>query len=335
MSDGLLISDFYKEKSVLVTGVTGFMGKLLITKLLSTCPTIKHIYCLVRERDNHTAEQRLNEIITSRVFDPLRKTAANFKDKLVPIRGNIVEAGLGLSEENVSRLKREVSAVFHLAGSAKFDDDLRTSLMANVVGLRNVMDVAREFAPLDAFVYVSSVYANCERAFIEEKVYPCKVEPQKILNILDWMSDEMLALATKKLIGEKPNTFTFTKWVAETLLENERGELPIVMVRPSTVGASWKEPFAGWVEKSSGPCDIFIAAGRGYLRSIKGEGHAVLDIVPVDIVVNLLISSAWYMGAQRKINKQQNMLIYHCTTGGLHPFRWGEMESFFDKIFEE
>lgn len=69
----------------------------------------------------------------------------------------------------------------------------------------------------------------------------------------------MLALGTKKLIGDKPNTFTFTKWVAETLLEKECGELPIVMVRPSTVGASWKEPFAGWVEKSSGPCDIFIA----------------------------------------------------------------------------
>jgi fatty acyl-CoA reductase len=54
---------------------------------------------------------------------------------------------------------------------------------------------------------------------------------------------------------------------------------------------------------------------------MKGEGHAVLDIVPVDIVVNLLISSAWQMGISR--NKQ--LSIYHCTTGGLNPFRWGEM----------
>ena len=54
---------------------------------------------------------------------------------------------------------------------------------------------------------------------------------------------------------------------------------------------------------------------------MKGEGHAVLDIIPVDIVVNLLITSAWYTG----ISKKNDIRIYHCTTGGLHPFRWGEM----------
>jgi fatty acyl-CoA reductase len=54
---------------------------------------------------------------------------------------------------------------------------------------------------------------------------------------------------------------------------------------------------------------------------MKGEGHAVLDIVPVDVVINVLVSSAWYTG----INKRTDTKIYHCTTGGLHPFRWSEM----------
>ena len=57
---------------------------------------------------------------------------------------------------------------------------------------------------------------------------------------------------------------------------------------------------------------------------MKGEGHAVLDIIPVDIVVNLLIAST----AQKGIQKTNTTDIYHCTTGGLHPFRWGEMENF-------
>ena len=77
------------------------------------------------------------------------------------------------------------------------------------------------------------------------------------------MDDEMLTLSTKKLIGNKPNTYTYTKWIAETLLEQEADNLPIVLVRPSLIGASWKEPFAGWVEKSSGPCDLFIAVSIG------------------------------------------------------------------------
>jgi alcohol-forming fatty acyl-CoA reductase len=57
---------------------------------------------------------------------------------------------------------------------------------------------------------------------------------------------------------------------------------------------------------------------------MKGEGQAVLDIIPVDVVVNLLITSAWHKG----MNKKNNIDIYHCTTGGLHPFRWSEMGNY-------
>lgn len=54
----------------------------------------------------------------------------------------------------------------------------------------------------------------------------------------------MLQLATKKIIGNKPNTYAYTKWVAETLIEQEAEDLPVVILRPSIIGASWKEPFA-------------------------------------------------------------------------------------------
>jgi fatty acyl-CoA reductase len=231
---------------------------------------------------------------------------------------------LGISSKESRNLKENVDIVFHLAGTADLDQDLKTSILVNVLGLRQTINLVRQFKGLEAFVYVSSIYANGNKSFIEEKVYPSSVEPQKILNLLEWMEDEWINLGTKKLLGDKPNTFTYAKWISETLLQQEGSDLPVVIVRPSTIGAAWKEPFSGWVEKSSGPCDIFIAAGRGYLRSMKGEGHAVLDIIPVDIVVNLLISSAWFVGTQKKIG----LNIYHCTTGGLHPFRWGEMENF-------
>lgn len=58
------------------------------------------------------------------------------------------------------------------------------------------------------------------------------------------MQDEWLDLATKKLIEDKPNTFTYTKWISESLLEREASDLPVVIVRPSNIGAAWKEPFA-------------------------------------------------------------------------------------------
>jgi hypothetical protein len=61
----------------------------------------------------------------------------------------------------------------------------RSALLTNVQGLRNVMTISKQFQKLEAFVYVSSIYANCDHSYIEEKIYPCAVEPQKILNILE------------------------------------------------------------------------------------------------------------------------------------------------------
>ncbi len=52
----------------------------------------------------------------------------------------------------------------------------------------------------------------------------------------------MLAMITPRLIGKKPNTYTYTKQLAETLLLTEGADLPVCVVRPSIVTATWKEP---------------------------------------------------------------------------------------------
>ena len=39
---------------------------------------------------------------------------------------------------------------------------------------------------LQVFVHVSTAYGNCDRPFIEEIVYPPPVEPQKLIDALEW-----------------------------------------------------------------------------------------------------------------------------------------------------
>lgn len=58
-----------------------------------------------------------------------------------------------------------------------------------------------------------------------------------------WMDEETLNSITPKLIGPKPNTYTYTKQLAEYMLVQEASNLPIAILRPSIVTASWKEPF--------------------------------------------------------------------------------------------
>jgi nucleoside-diphosphate-sugar epimerase len=114
-----------------------------------------------------------------------------------------------------------------------------------VLGAKNVLDLAKQFTDLESFVHMSSIYANGNLSFIEEKIYAHNVDPQKIMNLLEWMEDEWINMATKRLIDGKPNTFTYTKWLSETLLQQEAAEdFPLVVLRPSTIGAAWKEPFA-------------------------------------------------------------------------------------------
>lgn len=52
----------FQEQTVLVSGATGFMGKVLTEKLLRSCPDLRHIYLLVREKKGKTMHQRLDEI---------------------------------------------------------------------------------------------------------------------------------------------------------------------------------------------------------------------------------------------------------------------------------
>ena len=56
------------------------------------------------------------------------------------------------------------------------------------------------------------------------------------------MTEEMITSITSKIVGNRPNTYTFTKALAEYVLMQEADGLPYCIVRPSIVGASWKEP---------------------------------------------------------------------------------------------
>jgi len=61
------ITDYYKNKSIFITGGSGFVGKALIEKLLRSCPELNKIYLLLRHKKGKKANQRLDEIINCKV----------------------------------------------------------------------------------------------------------------------------------------------------------------------------------------------------------------------------------------------------------------------------
>ncbi len=55
------MKDFYKGKTILLTGCTGFLGKVILEKLMRSCPDIKKIFIMSRAKRNMEPMARLKQ----------------------------------------------------------------------------------------------------------------------------------------------------------------------------------------------------------------------------------------------------------------------------------
>lgn len=74
----------------------------------------------------------------------------------------------------------------------------------------------------------------------------------------------------------------------------------------------------------NGPTGIISAVGNGLFRTIICEKDYLCDVVPVDIVINLVIASAW----RTATSKSPDMQIYNCVTSQRNPITWGEFVNY-------
>lgn len=61
------IPEYYEGKNVLLTGATGFLGKVLLEKLLRSCPKVNSVYVLVRQKAGQTPQERVEEVLSGKV----------------------------------------------------------------------------------------------------------------------------------------------------------------------------------------------------------------------------------------------------------------------------
>lgn len=61
------IASFYDGKTIFLTGGSGFLGKVLIEKLLRSCPGIKKILLMLRTKKGRSAEERVKSLFNSEV----------------------------------------------------------------------------------------------------------------------------------------------------------------------------------------------------------------------------------------------------------------------------
>jgi len=54
--DQIGVRDFYRGKVVLMTGCTGYVGKIMLEKLMRSVPDVGRVYVLIRVRQGKTLD---------------------------------------------------------------------------------------------------------------------------------------------------------------------------------------------------------------------------------------------------------------------------------------
>ncbi|XP_046737953.1 fatty acyl-CoA reductase 1-like [Diprion similis] len=322
------IQQFYVGKNIFITGGTGFLGVVLIEKLLRSCRDIGIIYILIRPKKGKSVEERLDALLGEKVFDPLRKEYPEFSQKIVGVEGDTAKNGFGLSSKDYLRLTDEVSVIFHLAASVRFTEKLESAVLTNVNSVKYAIDLARACKNFKAGIYVSTAFSHCVRKSINEELYPPPMSYQEVNTFVEmsrrmkW-SEDVMESVTKTIIGEWPNTYSFTKAIAEGVVAEFAKDLPFAIFRPSIVTNSFKSPAPGWVSGTMGLAGLVYAYGLGLVHVALQDINKKADLVPVDYVCNALISSAWNTAIIEK-GSSDDVLVYNYVSGNENPITWNK-----------
>ncbi|KAH8246857.1 hypothetical protein KR032_002290 [Drosophila birchii] len=324
------VQTFYKDKVIFLTGGSGFLGKVLIEKLLRTTK-VKRIYVLIRTKNGQDVQDRVATWVTDPVFVLLLKSDPEVLKRVVPLAGDCLAPDLGLSQADRQLLVDEVQIVFHGAATVRFMEPLHIALAINTRAALLMMELAREMHNLVAFVHVSTAFSNCVEKHIQERYYPenlnCPV--RKVLQLYETLDDEMVDNMTPVLLGKFPNTYTYTKALAEQLLQNEASDLPFCIFRPGSIISTYKEPVSGWIDNLYGPIALLYGSARGIIRITHLNVKAQAGIVPVDYCVNTMIALAWYTAGNGVNAQHPDPPIYNLTPSEKSPITWG---GFRDKV---
>ena len=335
--------DAFSNKTILLLGGTGFVGKVLLAMILDRFPAVKHLVVQARRKKTVSGEQRFySEVLTS---PPLRAIVARIggeaviRQKVKVVEGDLDQPLCGMSEERINELHGSVDIVVNLAGVVDFDPPVNESVEPNVYGTLNLIELVRR---LDAkLVHVSTAYvAGKKNGHISEDIeiggyFPLRGTPGETRQFfvdeeLKWYDQFVKETRESRATNPRPvrerlreggmnraeqwgwtNTYTYTKSMGEQLIARTTG-LTYAIVRPAIVESSMRFPFPGWNEGFTTSAPLVLMGGGG-VKSWPVRKDGPLEIIPVDLVAEgiLIVTAAVLCGKHKR--------VYHLASADENP----------------
>jgi len=149
-------------------------------------------------------------------------------------------------------------------------------------------------------------------------------------------STEKLERTAMKELGIKrarkfgwPNTYVFTKALGEMVLGHMRGDVPLVIIRPTIITSLYNEPLPGWMEGIRTIDSFILGYAKGNLSCYLADLKEIMDVIPGDMVVNAMIAAiVMHSGEDAE-------MIYHISSSMRNPVRFVTFEQCLYRYFKE
>ncbi len=239
-----------RRATILLTGATGAVGSELLQRLARRCDL--NVNVLVRRSDLDPVE-RVRALLDH----------AEIKASLDVVEGDIsLGPDFGVRADKLSHLQRRTTHIIHGAGSTSFTLPLTAARRANVDGSRNVLEFARGCPALECGAFLSTVYVSGKRLgeFAESD-----------------FGDAGLGFV---------NSYEESKAEMEDVISDAMGELPLILVRLSTVIG---DSCTGRVRHFNTIHHAVRLLYSGLAPMIPGDPDEPVDIVSSDFVADAIL----------------------------------------------
>jgi thioester reductase-like protein len=237
---------------IFFTGFPGFIGTRVVRSLVQTDPKV-----------------RVGALVEPRFAERARSVAAEIApDRIEVLEGDIGERGLGLTGDQLDRLRSDVKIAYHLAAIYDLAVPLEIAQRVNVDGTGNVLEFCAGCKKLERLNYVSTAYVAGDRTGV---VYEHEL-----------------------VLGQHfKNHYESTKFQAEMWVRDAMAEVPVTIYRPAIVVGDSR---TGETQKFDGPYYMLRTISRTMKMGGRipqfGASDAPFNVVPVDFVVDALVAAA-------------------------------------------